>query len=157
MRAVALLLLLVATPAYADFRLDGWYPMGGLSIGGAMARDRGKGFVMGGVLSVVHLDDDLAWYGVEANLAMDTNGSGPTGARYSVGPEVGSYFFGVQAGYFGERLDGETRHGIEGTFKLTVGVIGFYARVSHVTSSDADPNSVELGMQVKSPLGGKSR
>ena len=159
MRVLVVLLLLTgvarADPMETGPSKDtGWFGKAGPLVGAAFVRDRGTGFVGGVVGTVVHLNgDSFNWYGLQADVAMDTNGDADSGARYSIGPEIGQAFIGASAGYFGENIDGP-RHGAYGMVKLTTGFAAIYLRVARVLSSDEDPTSLELGLQVKLPVWG---
>jgi hypothetical protein len=155
--ALALAPLLLARPARADGPVgalpyigDGWYGKLGVQLGTAFARDRGAGLVAGGVFTVVKLTD-LRWYGAQADLMLDTNGDADSGARWSIGPEFGVAIIGADISYFGERVEGETRHGLAVRGKLTLGFFAVYLRFGGVFA-DADPFSVEAGLQIKLPL-----
>lgn len=159
MLAAALLVvpLFLARPARADAEEssildagDGWYGKLGVQIGTPFARDRGTGLVVGGVFTAVWLKD-MRWYGVQADLMMDTNGDASTGARWSLGPEIGDGVVGGDISYFGERIDGDTRHGVAVRGKLTIGFLAVYLRYGHVFA-DGDTESVEAGLQIKFPL-----
>lgn len=135
--------------------LEGWYGKLGLETGVAFGRDRGAAALVGGVATVVKITDELDWYGLSADLLVDGNGDADAGARWSAGPQLGRSIFGMEAGYFGERLglDGAgptTRHGLQVRAKLTVGVAALYLRGTYTPRQDE--SSVELGMQVKAPV-----
>jgi hypothetical protein len=157
-RSVVALVCLVPASAHAekgDFKVAGWYGKAGGMLGTVLARDRGTGFVIGGVATLVHLDSDYRWYGAQVDLALDTNGDAPMGGRWTIGPEAGTALFGALAGYYGEHVDGETRHGVFGGVKVTIGFLAAYARVTHVVTSDTDPTAVDLGLQIKTLVWGK--
>ncbi len=151
--AVVVLVVALASRAHADptvkFSIEGWYAKLGVELGSAFVRDRGAGFVGGGVATLVHLDDDSRWYGLQLDVLSDSNGDADTGTRFSFGPEAGYKLVGGSVGLFGERVAGDTRYGIDAMGKLTVGLIALYVRAAHVTTSDVDPTSVEVGVQLK--------
>jgi len=137
--------------------LTGWYAKAGPLLGAAFVRDRGTGFVGGIVGTIVHFNETSGnWYGIQGDIAADTNGEADTGPRYSIGPEIGQTLIGASAGYFGENVD-KARHGVYGMVKLTTGFVAVYLRISQVLSSDEDPTSVEVGAQLKLPLYGFSQ
>jgi hypothetical protein len=155
--ALALAPLLLARPARADGPVgalpyigDGWYGKLGVQLGTAFARDRGAGLVAGGVFTLVKLKD-MDWYGLQADLMLDTNGDADSGARWSIGPEFGHLILGADVSYFGERVEGETRHGLAARGKLTLGFFAVYLRFGYL-NADADPYSMEVGLQIKLPI-----
>jgi len=148
-------LLLLASTAHADggdFHVAGNVGKVGLYTGGVFARDRGAGFLFGGVATFVHLDDDLKWVGIQADVGLDTNGHVDTGLRWTLGPEAGYAVFGGQAGYFGERVNGDTRAGMFGGIKITVGFVALYLRGTKILSSRDDDVGIEIGVQGKYPV-----
>jgi hypothetical protein len=156
--AVAAIACAVPRPAAADLRelaLAGWYGKVGLETGVVFARERGTSALLGGVATLVRIDEDLEWYGLQADLLIDGNGEGPAGARWSVGPELGRSIFGFDVGYFGQRLDrgpdAATHHGFQIRVKLTVGVAAVYVRTSYALIG-ADEAALDVGLQLKAPV-----
>jgi hypothetical protein len=134
--------------------IDGWYFKPGLELSAIGLRDRGAGLAIGPVLSLVYLDeksDVLPWYGIQADVLVDSNGDADAGARWSLGPQAGVVIFGGDVSYFGERVGGQTYHGIAGRAKLSFVLFGFYVRVAHVFDSP-DGTSLEGGAYIKLPI-----
>jgi hypothetical protein len=156
MRAL-LVLVVCVTPRVASadplegIKLEGWYGKLGLESGVVFARERGPSPLLGGVATFVKANNSFEWMGVQADLLADWNGDRNTGARWSLGPEAGVYIFGTDISYFGERVDGETHHGLQVRAKLTVGVVALYARVAY-SMTGADESSADVGMQLKVPV-----
>ena len=73
------------------------------------------------------------------------------GARWSVGPEAGVAVYGMDVSYFGERVDGDTRHGFQVRTKLTVGLVAVYVRGAYVLSGP-EASSLDVGLQLKLPV-----
>ncbi len=144
-----------SAPASADLlqgiRLDGWYGKIGVETGVVFARERDSAPLLGGVATLVKANSDFEWYGLQADLLADWNGAGDAGARWSVGPEAGVYFYGADVSYFGERVAGETHHGLQVRAKLTVGLVALYLRAAYALRG-ADDSSLEVGMQFKAPV-----
>jgi hypothetical protein len=151
----AALLCLAARPAAAErlrgLHLAGWYGKVGLETGAVFARERAASPLLGATATFVRMNDDLEWFGLQADLLADWNGDRDAGARWSAGPEVGVAIFGVDVGYFGERVDGETRHGVAVRAKLTVGLAAVYVRGAYALSS-TEASSVDVGIQLKLPV-----
>lgn len=162
MRRSWILVATLATPAVAaadslprSLALEGWYGKLGVETGVAFGRERGAAPLVGVVATVVEITDDLDWYGVSADLLVDGNGAADAGARWAIGPQLGRSIFGMEAGYFGERVAAggmgpATRHGLQVRAKLTVGVAAVYLRGTYAPRPDE--TSVELGMQLKAPV-----
>lgn len=155
---VALLGAFCAVPreAAADslldsIRLEGWYAKVGIESGIAFARERGTSPTLGGALTIVHANNSLEWFGVQADVLADWNGDRDTGMRWSVGPEAGVFIVGSDVSYFGERLDGQIRHGMQVRVKLTTGIAALYLRGAQLWNGD-DATSIEIGMQIKLPV-----
>ncbi|MBS1123597.1 MAG: hypothetical protein H6Q90_5825 [Deltaproteobacteria bacterium] len=132
-------------------KLDGWYGKVGLESGIVFARERGSSPLLGGVATLVKANDQFEWTGFQADLLADWNGDRATGARWSFGPEAGVYFYGADVSYFGERVDGETHHGLQVRAKLTVGLVALYVRGAYALRG-ADESSMDIGMQLKAPV-----
>lgn len=151
----AAFLCLAARPAAAErlrgLHLAGWYGKIGLETGAVFARERDASPLLGATATFVRMNDDLEWMGLQADLLADWNGDRDAGARWSVGPEVGVALYGVDVGYFGERVDGETRHGVAVRAKLTVGLAAVYVRGAYALSS-TEASSVDVGLQLKLPV-----
>jgi hypothetical protein len=154
---VAVVVLLFVQPALADdksghFSIEGWYAKAGGFFGAAAARDRGTAPVLGAVATVVHLDEEARWFGLQADVGIDWNGKADAGPRYTLGPEAGWTIVGATAGFFGEHVEGDLRSGVFVGGKLTIGFLAAYIRYTDVTSKDSDAGAVEFGIQVKKLL-----
>lgn len=156
--AAATAVLAVAAPRRAhadllhDLELEGWYGKLGVETGVAFGRDRGASPVVGGVATVVHVDDDLNWAGLQGDLLLDGNAASPAGTRWSFGPEAGHSVFGFDLSYFGEHVPGDAyHHGLQTRAKLTVGVAAVYVRAGFVIAG-GDEASLEVGLQFKAPV-----
>jgi hypothetical protein len=122
----------------------------GVEAGGAAGRDRGAGVVAGAIATLIYISPSLTWFGGQADLLVDSNGDADAGARWSIGPEVGHLFVGGDISYIGERVAGETHHGIAIRPKLTIGIAAVYLRYARMSGDDG--TSVEAGVQLKLPL-----
>ncbi len=158
----ALALTTAAATARADdhgsWSITGTYFKFGVEAGDAFARDRGNDLFAGPVLSIVHINDDLLWYGLQTDVIVDGNGDADAGIRWSFGPELGKVLFGGDLSYTGERVSGTTYHGLAGRVKLTVGLAALFLRYSYLFDSP-DANVVDVGIQLKLgyPLNEKKR
>ncbi|MBA2543409.1 MAG: hypothetical protein H0V17_27455 [Deltaproteobacteria bacterium] len=149
--ALALSPAIATADPLAGIHLEGWYLKLGAESGVAFARERGASPLVGGVMTFVHINDDREWVGLQGDLLADGNGELSTGARWSFGPEAGVSIYGVDVGYFGERVAGATHHGMTVRAKLTVGLAAVYARASFSVVG-ADETTVDLGIQLKAPI-----
>jgi hypothetical protein len=142
-------------PAAADplagVNLEGWYGKLGVESGVAFGAERGTSAVVGGIATLVHINDRREWVGFQGDLLADGNGQLEAGARWSLGPEAGVSIYGVDVSYMGKRLDGETQHGMQVRAKLTVGLAAVYARASYTLVGD-DAMEVDIGLQLKAPF-----
>lgn len=167
--AVALAAALAAPRAAAADRiralhLEGWYGKLGLESGVVFGRERGAAPLLGAAATLVRVNEHLEWYGLQGDVLVDWNGDRDAGLRYSLGPELGVAIYGVDLGYFGERADGQTRHGLQARAKVTVGLAAVYVRAAYaagappaVTGDRApalsdEETSLEVGLQLKLPV-----
>jgi len=141
----------VAADPLAGLNLEGWYGKLGVESGVAFGAERGTSAVVGGIATLVHINDRLEWIGLQGDLLADGNGRSEAGARWSIGPEAGVSIYGVDVSYMGRRLGGDTQHGLAVRAKLTVGLAAVYARASY-TLVGADTMEVDLGIQLKAPF-----
>lgn len=147
-----------AMPAVADplagVNLEGWYGKLGVETGVAFGAERGTSAVVGGIATLVHINDRREWAGLQADLLADGNGQLEAGARWSIGPEAGVSIYGVDVSYMGRRQDGATQHGMQVRAKLTVGLAAIYARASYamVGPGASDALEVDIGLQLKAPF-----
>jgi hypothetical protein len=143
-----------AVPAAADplagINLEGWYGKLGVESGVAFGAERGTSAVVGGVVTLVHINERREWVGFQGDLLADGNGELEAGARWSLGPEAGVSIYGVDVSYMGRRLEDETHHGLQVRSKLTVGLAAVYARASYTFGDDA--MEVDIGLQLKAPF-----
>lgn len=158
MRRVLIVAVMCAAPRLASadslldaIHLEGWYAKVGVESGIAFARERGTSPTLGGALTVVHANNSLEWFGIQADVLADWNGDRDTGMRWSAGPEAGVFIVGSDVSYFGERVDGQIRHGMQVRVKLTTGIAALYLRGAQLWSGD-DATSIEIGMQLKLPV-----
>ena len=67
-----------AVPAAADplagIHLDGWYGKLGVETGVAFGAERGTSAVVGGIATLVHINDRREWVGLQGDLLADGNG-----------------------------------------------------------------------------------
>jgi len=152
---VAIVAVAGARAAAADpldgLHLEGWYGKLGVESGVAFGRERGTAPLVGGVATFVHINDDREWLGFQADLLADGNGDLPTGVRWSVGPEAGVSIYGVDVSYYGERVAGDTHHGLALRAKLTVGLAAIYGRTSFALRG-SDERVFDVGLQLKLPV-----
>jgi hypothetical protein len=136
---------------FRSLHLEGWYGKVGLETGAVFARERPAAPLLGAVATMVRMNDHLEWFGVQADLLADWNGDRSAGARWSIGPEAGVAVYGMDVSYFGERVDGDTRHGFQVRTKLTVGLVAVYIRGAYALSGP-EASSLDAGLQLKLPV-----
>lgn len=134
-----------------DLRLEGTYAKVGVETGVAFGGNREASPLAGVCATLVHMNDDLEWAGIQADFVVDWNGDEKAGGRWSIGPEAGVSIYGVDLSYFGRRIDMGTHHGLQIRAKLTVGVAAVYFRAAH-TLVGADETTFDIGLQVKTPV-----
>jgi hypothetical protein len=155
--AVVAVAVLAPRAAAADgmlsaLKLEGIYGKIGVESGVAFGRDdRGSAPLLGIATTLVHVNDHLEWWGLQADALVDWNADHAAGTRWTVGPEAGVSIIGADISYFGERFDGTTRHGMAVRAKLTVGLAALYVRGAY-TVAPTDGSSLEVGMQLKFPV-----
>ncbi|HEU0033331.1 MAG TPA: hypothetical protein VFQ53_22020 [Kofleriaceae bacterium] len=131
--------------------VEGWYGKLGVESGVVFARERGASPLVGVIATFVHINDDLEWGGLQADALVDWNGDRDAGGRWSVGPEAGVSIYGADVSYFGERVAGDTHHGVQVRAKLTLGVAAVYGRASYALTG-TDETSFDVGIQLKAPV-----
>jgi hypothetical protein len=128
----------------------GWYlPMG--VTGGVVVHGHGPaGALLGAEVSVVHLSDEkLIWLGGYVDGVYDTARSV---GRFSVGPELGWTFFGIDGGLLAQVGGARVDPGVVVRPVVTIGWLGLYARYGHVFSGDALEDFGDVGLLLKYPL-----
>ena len=134
-----------------DLKLEGVYGKLGVETGYAFSRERGGSPHVGVVGTLVHMNDELEWHGIQADFTIDGNGAQRAGGRWSIGPEAGVAIYGVDLSYWGQRVDAGYHHGLQVRAKLTVGVAAIYLRAAHAMVG-ADETSLDVGLQLKAPV-----
>ena len=142
---------IVAADPLAGVHLEGWYGKLGVETGVAFGDGRGTSAVVGGIATLVHINDHHEWVGLQGDLLADGNGELEAGARWSLGPEAGVSIYGVDVSYMGRRLEGVTQHGMQVRAKLTVGLAAVYARASYALVG-GEGMEVDIGLQLKAPF-----
>ena len=76
MRALPVVLVMTSRVAAADsltdgLRVEGWYGKAGVETGAVFGRDRGASPLLGGVATLVHINDDLEWIGLQTDALVD--------------------------------------------------------------------------------------
>lgn len=157
-RLFVVALLSHALPAVADplagVNLEGWYGKLGVESGVAFGAERGTSAVVGGIATLVHINERREWVGLQGDLLADGNGQLEAGARWSLGPEAGVSIYGVDVSYMGRRQTNTTQHGMQVRAKLTVGLAAVYARASYAMTGPGarDAMEVDIGLQLKAPF-----
>jgi hypothetical protein len=114
----------------------------------AIHDDATDGFVGAAEASLVYTDRDYNWTGGYVDIGRDFASDR---TRLSVGPEFGSGFFGIDAGYAVELGGPSARHGYVVRPLLSLGVIMLGGRLGHFFG-DAEETFGEVGLLFKFPL-----
>ena len=114
----------------------------------AIHDDATDGFMGALEASIVHTGRDFAWVGAYADIGRDFAADR---TRLTVGPEIGSGFFGIDAGYAMELGGPSTRHGYVIRPLLSLGVIMLGGRVGHFFG-DHEETFGEVGLLFKIPI-----
>ena len=148
--SLALAVLLGSRAAFADavpkippgFRL----PVGFWT---ALAIHDGDDGFMGALeASLVYTDRDYTWVGGYADIGRDFAAER---TRLTIGPEIGSGFFGVDAGYALELGGPNPRHGVVVRPLLSLGVIMIGGRFGHFFG-EVEESFGEVGLLIKIPI-----
>ena len=114
------------------------------------ATGRGGSVMLGAAATYVHVMPDLAWYGIQADVLADWDGSSTFSPRWTVGPEFGFAILGGDISYYGQVLDKTVENGVALRLKLTVGFAAIYLRYGYLPR--AEHHSVDFGAQLKFPF-----
>lgn len=125
-----------------------WVPAG-VTLAASLDEDADAGFVVGGEVSVVYLDETGFWVGGYVDTVYDV---GPDATRLTVGPEAGFGFVGMDGGYAVEWRGGTAYHGGAARFLLTWGVVAVYGRVAHFVAPGPERTLGEVGVLLKWPI-----
>ena len=153
--SVAGLLLLAGQPgpALADVGphlRSGWYLPIGLNLGAAIHPELEHGFLLGGEVSAAFLFTDTGlWSGFYADALWDF---GPDSFRFSLGPEMGWGFLGLDVGYTGEVSDGRYHNGLQLRGLITMGFVAVYGRWVHRFGDVTEHDFGEVGLLLKWPI-----
>jgi hypothetical protein len=114
----------------------------------AIHDDATDGFMGALEASIVYTDRDYDWVGGYVDFGRDFASDR---TRLSVGPEIGSGFFGIDAGYAAELGGPSVRHGYVIRPLLSLGVIILGGRLGHFFG-DAEETFGEVGLLFKFPI-----
>jgi hypothetical protein len=131
------------------FNPEGFYLPVGLSTAVSVGAGRGPGWVVGGELSFVRLDDDGFWLGVYTDLLWDVHAEA---FRWGIGPELGWAFLGLDGGVVNEWRGGDHRVGTQARFVATLGVVALYARWNVFLDRGPTEHIGEFGLLLKFPV-----
>jgi hypothetical protein len=126
----------------------GWYLPVGVNTGLSGIGAGSLGAIVGAEASVVNLAKYYAWYGAYADVGYITN---TNALRFSVGPEIGLWFFGVDGGFLDIVENGRSRTGYTIRPLLTLGAISIYGRWDH-TFENGGVDSGQIGLLLKYPI-----
>lgn len=161
-----MLVMMSGTAAFADGEKAGMLkiPARTLKVGAeaaiGSATGRGTSLMFGAAATYTHINHDLIWYGIQADVLADWNGdlllpserSSPVALspRWTVGPQLGIAIIGGDVSYYGQAFDGVVFHGAAVRLKLTIGVAALYVRYGYLP--EADHHSFDFGAQLKFPI-----
>jgi hypothetical protein len=127
----------------------GWYLPVGINAGFAVLAKSSPGAVVGAEASVVHLGDQESWLGAYVDAAYITN---ENATRFSAGPEIGFFIFGLDGGFLDVIDHGRDLAGFTLRPMLTLGVVAIYARWDHTFSRDDREDGAQIGILLKLPI-----
>jgi hypothetical protein len=114
----------------------------------AIHDDATDGFMGALEASIVYTDREYDWVGGYVDFGRDFASDR---TRLSVGPEIGSGFFGIDGGYAAEFGGPSVRHGCVIRPLLSLGVIMLGGRLGHFFG-DAEETFGEVGLLFKFPI-----
>ena len=114
----------------------------------AIHDDATDGFMGALEASFVYTDRDYDWVGAYVDFGRDFASDR---TRLTVGPEIGSGFFGIDGGYALELGGPRARHGYVIRPLLSLGVIMIGGRIGHFFG-DAEETFGEVGLLFKIPI-----
>ena len=152
---LAICLLLAPEGASANemgqiFSPEGLYLPAGLNLG--LSAHEGYSFHLGSEVSLVHLDGDtLFYYGAYVDGLWDF---GPDEFRFSIGPEIGGAFLGLDMGYLGVATGaGDFYNGLSLRAFFSVIMAHAYVRFGMLFDSPGKNDGfVEVGILIKLPI-----
>jgi len=155
--AIAVVLACLVMAASADCRADdrdwipdGWFAPIGVNLGTSLHDSDTSGLILGGEASLVYLTDiTLLWAGGYVDGFHDF---GTGASRFSIGPEVGWMFGGIELGYLTQWFDKRFHHGFRAGVVLTLGLISAYCRWGHLFGLPDESDFAELGVLLKFPF-----
>jgi hypothetical protein len=149
---------LAARPSHADAigfgPPQGWFVPVGVNVGLALLSQGAKGALLGVEGSVVHLDRSVVWWGGYADALFETN---QVTGRFSIGPEVGWAFVGVDGGVVGFLHDARFDPGLAIRPMLTFGFVSLYFRGEKLFLPGQQVDDGQVGLLVKWPFELKSK
>ncbi len=77
---------------------------------------------------------------------------GSSSTRFSVGPELGWMFGGIELGYLTQYVDKQFYHGFRAALVVTFGLISGYCRWGHLFRPLEETDFAELGVLLKFPF-----
>jgi hypothetical protein len=129
---------------------EGWFLPVGVNIGGAVHPSADLGYLFGVEGSLVYFPlPHATWGGGYVDAVYDT---GTKHARFSVGPEFGFTFIGLDGGLVVQPGTERTAIGFQGRVLLTLGVVSVYARWGKLPALDVDATFREIGILLKFPI-----
>jgi len=148
--AITIAALLVAAEDHAEARdFTFFLPIGGGAGYAINPKALPSGGYISGEASFVGLHKEkVVWVGGYADVTRDL---GSKTTRFTVGPEVGAWIFGLDGGWVVSNLDG-LHHGVCGRFLLSFAFVHAYARVGHIFDSPQEGTYGEVGGMIKLPI-----
>lgn len=140
--------------AQANMNLNGLYFSVGPNLGYGFERAMGMGHggLFGLETSLVRVVDteklDNVWFGAYTDLVATAAGNE---LHWTIGPEVGYAFFGIDGGYLFATSKVGSEQGFVVRPMLTIGIFTAYFRLGKILTGDADRFG-EVGMLLKLPF-----
>ena len=129
--------------------LDNGGVIGGEASAGIFGMDHNHGG--GSEPAILSMSGSPYWFGAYADVVRDF---GSKTTRFTIGPEVGRSYVGVDGGLLVDVGDGDATHyGASARVVATLSAVAIYARAGFVLDSGApESHFVELGVLLKVPL-----
>jgi hypothetical protein len=149
-------LSLTATPAHAD---PSWLLPVGVNVGGALHPNGVPGgAIIGGEASLAHVSWSNtrfvqypdSWEGGYVDMVYD---HAAKRSRFTVGPEVGVLFVGIDGGFVGQFGGGAFHPGFAFRPLLTLGFLSIYGRFGWIPGDPEVNRFTEIGVLLKWPIG----
>ncbi|MBI5537227.1 MAG: hypothetical protein HY898_31185 [Deltaproteobacteria bacterium] len=129
------------------FPVQGWYLPVGLNVGGAFHHES-RGMILGAETSVAYYRRGW-WMGVYTDVLRDF---GNDRTRWSVGPELGFSFVGIDGGFLTQLGEDKVYTGYQIRGLVTMSLLSLYGRGGWLPSHPSEQGFAEVGVLLKIPI-----